>query len=217
MNQLENNTPETPFLDAIRQPAIIAGAGLIAAAILNAQSTTPPTDLQVLNYALTLEHLEAAFYNQGLRRFSSTDFGNSTAALNSGDFLSGNLYAYLSIIRDHENAHVRSLTAVIRSGSGTPVSPCTYNFGFTTADAFLATAQLLENTGVMAYDGAVSLINSGVLRTAAASIATVEARHASYLNVINGGAPAPEAFDTPKTMAQILAAAGGFIVSCPAT
>ncbi len=67
----------------------------------------------------------------------------------------------------------------------------------------------------MAYDGAIARINSGDLQTTGATIATVEARHAAYLNLINGDDPFPAAFDEPKTEEQVLAIAGKFIVACP--
>jgi hypothetical protein len=125
-------------------------------------------------------------------------------------------FSLLTLVRDHENAHVRTLTNVITSLGGTPVKACTYNFGYDNVDSFLKVAALLENTGVMAYDGAVAMISSPQVKTAGATIATVEARHASYLNLITGAHPFPAAFDTPKSMQDILAAAGGFISSCPA-
>ncbi len=62
----------------------------------------------------------------------------------------------------------------------------------------------------MAYDGAIARIKSRDLQTAAATIATVEARHASYLRFLNGENPFPEAFDTPKSKREILKAASGF-------
>ncbi len=220
-------------------PAKILGAGAIAAAFMNLKAQTTTTgstgDIAILNYALTLEHLEAAFYNQGLRMFSSTDFDNSAALQAFGpsptsntpgvtltedqefqSMIAGDVFGYLQIIRDHENQHVRTLTAVIKSLGGTPVAACKYNFGITSPDNFLMTAALLENTGVMAYDGAIGGIQSSALKTAGATIATVEARHAAYLNLITGAVPFPSAFDTPAPMATILAAAGKFIVSCPA-
>ena len=81
-------------------------------------------------------------------------------------------------------------------------------------DQFLAIAKVLEDTGVSAYDGAVKLIRDPGLLTAAATIATVEARHAAYLRLITGDIPFPAAFDTAKTMQEILAAVDPFIVSC---
>jgi hypothetical protein len=124
------------------------------------------------------------------------------------------VYPYFELIRDHEVTHVKTLVEVIKSLGGTPVKPCTYNFGYTNVDGFVKIAQALENTGVSAYDGAIALIQSPALQTAGATIATVEARHASYLNLLNGDVPFPSAFDEPKTMEQILAIAGQFIVRC---
>jgi rubrerythrin len=158
-------------------------------------------DIDVLNYALTLEHLEYAFYRDGLAMFGA------------GDFPPG-VFALLQDIRDHEDAHVDTLSSVIASLGGTPVQEACYDFGYDNAAEFLDVAQLLENTGVMAYAGALAEIESGELQTAGATIATVEARHASYLNLQNGDNPFPDAFDMAKSMDEILAAAGGFIVPC---
>ena len=66
----------------------------------------------------------------------------------------------------------------------------------------------LENTGVSAYDGAGSVHHDPDLLTAAGSIVAVEARHASYLNLLNGEVPFPAAFETPMTPEEILAIAG---------
>lgn len=195
----------------------VLGAGAVAAVALEAQNAPNPQmgDIAVLNYALTLEHLEAAFYNQGLRQYSSTDFRNGSFFTGFGEEAGSGVYAYLILVRDHENAHVRTLESVIRSLGGTPVKPCTYDFGYSNFEDFLKTAAVLENTGVMAYDGAIAQISSPALKTAAATIAMVEARHASYLNLVTGQVPFPAATDTPKTMQEILAAAGPFIKSCP--
>ena len=192
--------------------AALFGAGTLLSSSLNAQ--TAPTDLTLLNFALSLENLEAAFYTQGLAQFSSTDFNNSTFIQNFGSVISGDVYAYLSLIRNHETQHVRSLQALITSLNGTPVKPCTYNFGYKTVDDFITVAALLENTGVMAYDGAMSQISSASLKTQAATIATVEARHASYLSLLTGNSPFPASFDTPATSTAILAAAAKFITAC---
>jgi hypothetical protein len=99
---------------------------------------------------------------------------------------------------------------------GTPQPLDCYNFGFKTVDNFLSIAQALENTGVMAYDGAIASLQNPALQTAAATIATVEARHAAYLNLLNYSLPFPAPFDTTQTMAQILATAGQFLTTgCP--
>ena len=198
--------------ELLLRSAALFGAGTLLSSSLSAQ--TAPTDLTLLNFALSLENLEAAFYTQGLAQFSSTDFNNSTFIQNFGSVISGDVYAYLSLIRNHETQHVRSLQALITSLNGTPVKPCTYNFGYKTADDFITVAALLENTGVMAYDGAMSQISSASLKTQAATIATVEARHASYLSLLTGNSPFPASFDTPATSTAILAAAAKFITAC---
>ena len=113
------------------------------------------TDLEVLNYALTLEHLEYAFYRDGLERFSARDFNRAGFRKPA--------YGRLKTIREHERIHVETLTDVITDLGGDPVeeAPC-YAFAdaFRSVESFLATAQLLENTGVMAYDGAIALIDA---------------------------------------------------------
>ena len=201
--------------------AMLAGAALIATT-LNAQTGTV-TDLDVLNYALTLENLEANFYTEGLRQFSSSDFARGAFSANLGnpngvfgDSVTGDVYGYLLLIRSHEQTHVRTLMRTIQSLGGRPKPACTYKFPYNNVDEFLAIGKVLEDTGVSAYAGAAKLIKEPRLLTAAATIATVEARHASYLRLITGDNPFPNAFDPAKTMQEILAAAGPFIVSCPA-
>ena len=194
----------------------IANSPLFGASVAKASgSESVSGDIAILNYALTLERLEKAFYVQGQSRFSMTDFTGAKFIRGFGGRVISKVYDYFNIIRDHEVTHVNTLVSVITSLGGTPVGACTYNFGYTDVNGYVAVAQALENTGVMAYDGAIKLIDSPDLQQAGATIATVEARHASYLNLLNGAVPFPQAFDTPKTMAEILAIAGQFIVSCP--
>ena len=162
------------------------------------------SDLDVLNYALTLEHLEYSFYRDGIGLFT---FGQDSR----GQSIDTNFAA----IRDHEGAHVETLASVITSLSGTPVEEATYDFGdaYTDPMAFMFTAAALENTGVSAYDGAAQFITDPDLLTAAGSIVAVEARHASYLNLLTDVLPFPAAFETPLTMDEVLEIAGPFIVS----
>ncbi len=123
-------------------------------------------------------------------------------------------YRYLTDIRDHEVEHVDFLRGAL---GGQAVGPCEFDFssGLSNVGAFLETAQLLENTGVMAYDGAIRYVDAGDNLQAGAQIATVEARHAAYLNLINRDSPFPTAFDQGKKPSEIFAAASPFIVSCP--
>jgi hypothetical protein len=184
-------------------------------------------DLTILNYALTLEYLEATFYTQGLARFSPADFqaANFYRALQTASDLGANpplsgetgtglvqdIYAYLSLIRNHEQAHVRVLTSTIRSLGGTPVSAPRFQFPYNSVDEFIVLAATLENTGVAAYNGALPMISNAALVTAGATIATVEARHAAYLNRLRGMSPFPDAFDAGKSMAEILQIAAPFL------
>lgn len=158
-------------------------------------------DVEVLQYALTLEHLEYSFYRDGvgLYSFGMDAFGNDIGA-------------WLMAVRDHEGTHVETLTQVITDLGGDPVKEAKYDFGHTDANSFLATAAALENTGVSAYDGAGQYLTNWDLITAAGSIVAVEARHASYLNLITGADPAPQAFEAAKSPAEILEIAGPFIV-----
>ncbi len=184
--------------------AAMIGSPVLRSTGVTAQDVTSDfaDDVDVLNFALTLEHLEFAFYRDGLGQFT---FG--TGPFNEDtDML-------LGLVRDHEGIHVDTLTEVIVSLGGTPVAEATYDFGYTDAQSFLLTAAALENTGVRAYDGAASSISDPGLLTAAGTIVAVEARHASYLNLLTGESPFPSAFEMPATRDEVLAIAGPFIVS----
>jgi hypothetical protein len=162
--------------------------------------------VDVLNYALTLEHLEYAFYRDGLDQFDEAAFTDAGFA--------PVVFEYLGLIRDHEQEHVDTLTTVIGDLGGEPVEEAEYDFGYEDVAGFLAVAQALENTGVSAYQGAAQfLIDEDELLTAALTIHGVEARHASYLNGLNGATSFPDAVDSPLTPDEVLAIAGPFIVS----
>lgn len=161
-----------------------------------------PGDIGILNYALTLEYLEAAFYN-----------GATAANLP----LSSQGSAFLKVVTRDENAHVQFLKTALGSKA---VKQPTFNFKGTNTNAamFMATAQVLENTGVHAYLGQGLNIENPNYVKAALSILTIEARHASVIGLLNdptGNSIAPDGpFDTPLTALQVLAAVKqtGFIV-----
>jgi rubrerythrin len=201
------------------QRSAAAGAGALAlsvagsnAALAHEAGDDDVSDVDVLNFALTLEHLEYAFYRDGLERFDASDFRSSKTLNGFANRVTGDVRQNLMDVRDHEGTHVETLSTVVSDLGGDPVAEATYDFGVEDIDDFLGVAAVLENTGVSAYDGAIDLIEAAELLTASATIATVEARHASYLNLLTGADPFPNAFDEPKSMEAVLEAAGGFIV-----
>ncbi len=163
-------------------------------------SGSAAADVPILNYALTLEHLEANFYTQG-----------AVPALFSGRELS-----IVQAIKAHEEAHVASLTSAIRAAGGTPAAAPKFVFPagtFTDRTQFLKTASTFEELGVNAYHGQVAAIQTPAILGAAASIAGVESRHASVIASLIGGNPFPAPIESAKDMATVLAAAKPFIQS----
>ncbi len=199
--------------------AAIAGGSMAAIGTIgfaSAQDATPvegaeteespfATPIDVLNFALTLEHLESAFYRDGLAEIGEmgvTDLG-----------FDATVFEKLNEIAVHEADHVTTLTTVITDLGGEPVAEAMYDFGYTDAAGFLGVALALEDTGVSAYQGAAQfLIEEDGLLTAALTIHGVEARHASYLAILNEGNPFPEAFNPALTPAEVLEIATPFIV-----
>ncbi|WP_254839134.1 ferritin-like domain-containing protein [Natronomonas marina] len=198
-----------------------AGAGLLAlgagAGGAAAQDDSFEDDIAVLNYALTLEHLEDVFYRRGTEEFSKEDFREAAyddeQDLEQYPWDMEQAYDRMVTIGEHEATHTETLTSVINDLGGDPAGELEYDFGFETVADFIGIAMVLENTGVSAYDGAIKFIESAELTQAGATIATVEARHASYLNDLNNEDPFPEAFDTTRSRSEVLDAAGGFIES----
>jgi hypothetical protein len=138
---------------------------------------TQPTDVTgILNFALTLEYLEAEFYTRGVTAYSTTLAG--TPAIGA-----------LTAIRNDENAHVAFLKGVLGNSAATKpnfdfTAKGTFPDPFNTAnyDVFLALAQAFEDTGVRAYKGqAPFLLGNRTVLTAALNIHSVEARHASHI------------------------------------
>ncbi|KAJ3157625.1 hypothetical protein HDU89_000001 [Geranomyces variabilis] len=180
----------------------------------------PSTDLFVLNYALTLEHLESTFYKTALAKFSAADF-------QAAGFDPAIRDQFLTV-QSHEDTHVTTLTSVIEAtfGAGNAVPACEYNFAFDTVSGFVATAAALERTGVQAYTGAIKFISTDAVKTAGAAIATVEGRHSAILNaisttklngVVSNVNPIPAPFDTPLGFTPVFSIAAPFIKACPFT
>jgi rubrerythrin len=168
----------------------------------------PAGVVNVLQYALTLEHFEYRFYERG----------SALAPIPAGAEKSA-----IDIIRDSELKHVNFLKTVIQAAGATPVSEKTvYDFTaggtfptvFTSYATFLAVAQVLEDTGVRAYKGrAGELLGQKVYLTAALGIHAVEARHAAkirYMRRVNGQAPTIKPYITGGNDTGIAAVNGNY-------
>ena len=172
---------------------------------VNSTSSNFTDDLDVFNYALTLEHLENAFYRDGLKQYDDAAFeaAGFDAAVREN----------LLLISKHEQDHVDAITGAITTAGGTPVAEATYDFGYTDVTGFMGVAQALEQTGTQAYTGAAPYISDKGLLTAALTIHGVEARHSAYLNDITAiQVPFPAALEPGLTKDEVLAIAGPFIV-----
>ncbi|KAK3074692.1 hypothetical protein LTR53_002699 [Teratosphaeriaceae sp. CCFEE 6253] len=164
-------------------------------------------DIDILRYALTLEHLEDKFYREGLANWTQSDF--ATAGFDA------TFYQNIQSISAHETGHVSFLTAALKAAGSAPTVECTYAFGITSVAAFVATASVLEGVGTSAYLGAAAQIASKAILTAAGSILTIEARHSSYLRASLAQSPFPQPYDAPLTPDEVHTMAHGFIVACP--
>ncbi|WP_336023923.1 ferritin-like domain-containing protein [Halobellus salinisoli] len=171
------------------------------------------TDVDVLNYALSLEHLENAFYREALEEFDEDDFADAELLAEYDEELRTTIFGYVETIAEHEAAHVEVLGQAVELLGGTPAEEASYDFGYESVDEFFGVAQVLENTGVAAYQGAAPFVESPDLLSAALSIHSVEARHAALLNEVTGESPFPDAFDPAQTQSEVLGAVEGFIES----
>ena len=165
------------------------------------------TDADILNYALTLEHLEDKFYREGLANYTQADFAAAG--------FDATFYNNLKEISSDETTHVSFLTAALIKAGATPVKECTYDFGVSDPKSFVMLSSVLEGVGISAYLGAAADIMSQAYLTAAGSILTVESRHSAYIRASLDESPFPSPFDVPLDFDEVYTLASPFIVSCP--
>jgi hypothetical protein len=182
-----------------RSSFILKGA-LAAGAVYGASAVGPyvssalgagTSDLDILNFALTLEYLETNFYQVKGKMVG----------------LSGEAKSLAAMFGDDEAQHVQALTAAIKGAGGTPVKMPTFVFPVNDQASFLKLAYTIENTGVGAYNGAGPALTNPQFLGAAGSIVQIEARHAASIGLLTNQSVLPNgAFDKPLTMAQVLTA-----------
>jgi rubrerythrin len=154
-------------------------------------------DIGILNYALTLEYLEAGFYKEVAK---------------SGLFKGEELAALEKFGRE-EQEHVEALSGTVKKLGGKPAPMPKAEFPLENAKAVAELAGTVENLGAAAYLGQAANIKSPEVLAAALSIHSVEARHAATLNTLLGLSITPDgAFGKPADVATVLKSVEPFIV-----
>jgi hypothetical protein len=160
------------------------------------------TDVAILNYALTLEYLQAAFYTEA-ERMGALRARAAEAA---------------EVVGAVERAHVKAFKDVLGRKA---VKRPSFDFQGTTEDqnAFLKTAVAFEDLAVEAYKGQAPRLQTNSALAAALAIHSVEARHAAWMRYLFGVEPATRAFDQPRSKQQItrVVQSTNFISSSPST
>ena len=183
------------------EKAVVGGAALLGVIAAPAASrATAKSDVAILNYALTLEHLQAAFYTE-------------TERLGA---VGGDLKRVPRQLGAVERAHVTAIKAALGQAA---VKRPAFDFQGVTEDQtkFLKTAVAFEDLAAAAYKAQAARIKSPALLAAAISIHSVEARHAAWMRFLAGVTPAATPFDEGKPIPEVKAivASTHFIVAHP--
>jgi rubrerythrin len=178
-----------------------AGAGLLLGRAGSARAAgIGAGDRAVLNYALSLEYLQAAFYTEAER----------------ANALRGRAREAAQVVGAVERAHVKAFRALLGAKA---IKRPRFDFQGVTEDqkAFLKTAVAFEDLAVEAYKGQAVKIRSDAVLASALGIHTVEARHAAWMRYLNGIEPAVRAFDSPRPRSEIdtIVRRTGFVVAAP--
>ena len=165
------------------------------------------SDIGVLNYAYALEQLEAAFYA------AVTD--NSAF----GTIFSSDEQSILRDLQAHEEIHRDFLAEALGANAIPGLTPNFDTINFADKASVLGTAQVFEDLGVAAYNGAgryFSRTEAGRgLLAVAGKIVSVEARHASVISdllvdnrIAGAGVIDANGLDRAFTPDQVLGASG---------
>jgi rubrerythrin len=173
---------------AVAGGAVAAGGLLFDRLSRAAPASSAAEDVRVLNLALLIEYVEAAFYAEARAKGA----------------LRGELRQYADVVGGHEQKHVAFLKQALGARARKPPK-LAFGKATTHADAFVRSAVTIEETVVAAYNGQATNLSPAAL-AAAARIVSVEARHAAWIRSIAGELPAAHPTDSPMTEAQALAA-----------
>ena len=190
--------PITRSAFILRSAVALAGAcGATAVGPFVGRALAQGNDVEIVQFALMLEFLEAEFYTRALEEVS----------------LEGDAAELTGVLRDHETQHVVTLSELIEKMGGTPLDKPRFDFGdaYASTESYLRRSNLLEDTGVSAYNGAAPLIQDPAVLAAAGRIVQVEARHAALVRLLRDKPPAPNAFDVASTEAEVREAVAPFI------
>jgi hypothetical protein len=198
--EIHGMTRQSFMLKGAIAAGAVYGLGAVQPFVQEALAQGGDGDVSILNFALTLEYLEAAFYDGALKQVSG---------------LSGEAKTLAATLRDNEHAHVAALTTAIKGLGGKPVKAPGVSFGgaFANQKSFLKLAQTFEDTGVSAYNGAAPGLKSKQLLAAAGSIVQIEARHAAAIRSLNGKPVTDGGFDKSLSAEQVLKAVKPFVKS----
>lgn len=195
---VDSDSEDLSRSDVLVKGALAAGAiyGTLAVGpfVRRALGAMGGGDVDILNFALTLEYLESTFYEEAKSRAKAK----------------GELKSLVNLLAEDEQQHVEALAATVKKLGGKPVAEPKFNFEYSDTAGFLKLAQTFEDTGVSAYNGAAPMIKSKEVLAAAGGIVQVEARHAAAIRLQNSEEPAPAAFDTPLSEAKVLKAVEPF-------
>lgn len=208
---MEKHTINMPGVEEFARPRsrrdffkalAFAGAGAATGSVLlsrKADAQSGGGDVEIANFALTLEYLEAEFYAR---------------AVDAG-VLSGDAASVVQNLADHEQQHVDAIIGLLEGAGAQPVKKPQFTFpadAFSSQDSILNLAYTFEPVGVGAYLGQAPLIESPDILAAAGSIAGVEGEHVvSVGNLLGVVPPANMAFPAALTKDEVLAAVAPFL------
>jgi hypothetical protein len=185
--------------------AALGGAAMLAALASPAGAAAKVTDLEILNFGLRFERMQATFYTQAEEMGTIAD-------------MPGNKQRWARTLGAHERAHVKILKQVLGPKAG-PRPFFDFGAANETEAAFTRTAVAMEDLTVALLAGVTPEIHDRALTSALFGLLTVEARHAAWARHLVGAAPVPRAFDEPRTLRSVRGAVARthFVANRPRT